>query len=33
MLEAPGTWMNDALALRDPWESRLLRTTRWLPLP
>lgn len=29
---APGTWMHDALAVRDDWESRLLRTTRWSPL-
>jgi len=29
---APGTWMHDALALRDDWRSRLLRTTRWSPL-
>ena len=28
----PGTWMNDALELRDHWESRLLRTTEWSPL-
>lgn len=28
----PGTWMNDALAYRDQWESRLLRTTAWSPL-
>jgi hypothetical protein len=27
----PGTWMNDALALRDRWESRLLRTVEWSP--
>jgi hypothetical protein len=27
----PGTWMHDALALRDRWESRLLRTARWSP--
>src|SRR4051812_13444650 len=27
----PGTWMNDALDVRDKWESRLLRTTRWSP--
>src|SRR5262245_18433332 len=27
----PGTWMNDALALRDRWESRLLRTVDWSP--
>lgn len=31
-LAAPGTWMHDALALRDQWQSRLLRTTRWSPL-
>ena len=29
---APGTWMHDALALRDQWESRLLRSARWSPL-
>lgn len=28
----PGTWMHDALSLRDQWESRLLRTARWSPL-
>jgi hypothetical protein len=28
----PGTWMHDALELRDRWESKLLRTTRWSPL-
>jgi hypothetical protein len=28
----PGTWMNDALAYRDQWESRLLRTAAWSPL-
>lgn len=27
----PGTWMHDALELRDRWESRLLRTTSWSP--
>ena len=27
----PGTWMNDALALRDRWESRLLRSVDWSP--
>ena len=27
----PGTWMHDALALRDRWESRLLRTVDWSP--
>jgi hypothetical protein len=30
-LMAPGTWMHDALALRDQWQSRLLRTVRWSP--
>ena len=29
---APGTWMHDALDVRDDWESRLLRTTAWSPL-
>jgi hypothetical protein len=28
----PGTWMREALAYRDRWESRLLRTTSWSPL-
>jgi hypothetical protein len=32
-LKAPGTWMHDALQLRDQWESKLLRSTRWSPLP
>jgi len=27
----PGTWMHDALDLRDRWESKLLRTARWSP--
>jgi hypothetical protein len=31
-LKAPGTWMKDALGLRDQWQSRLLRTTRWSPM-
>lgn len=31
-LKQPGTWMHDALALRDQWESRLLRSTSWSPL-
>ena len=26
-----GTWMHDALDVRDKWESRLLRTTSWSP--
>jgi len=30
--KAPGTWMHDALAVRDQWESRLLRTASWSPL-
>lgn len=29
---APGQFMHDALALRDRWESKLLRTTNWSPL-
>jgi hypothetical protein len=28
---APGTWMHDALDVRDDWESKLLRTTAWSP--
>jgi hypothetical protein len=28
----PGTWMREALAYRDQWESRLLRTAAWSPL-
>ncbi len=27
----PGTWMHDALELRDQWTSRLLRTSSWSP--
>ena len=27
----PGKWMHDALALRDQWQSRLLRTVAWSP--
>ena len=27
-----GTWMHDALELRDEWTSRLLRTSSWSPL-
>ena len=27
----PGSWMRDALELRDRWESRLLRTSDWSP--
>lgn len=29
---APGTWMHDALEVRDEWESRLLRMAPWSPL-
>jgi hypothetical protein len=29
---APGTWMHDALRVRDDWQSALLRTTSWSPL-
>jgi hypothetical protein len=29
---APGTWMHDALEVRDEWESRLLRIASWSPL-
>jgi hypothetical protein len=29
---APGTWMHDALDVRDHWESKLLRTTAWSPM-
>jgi hypothetical protein len=28
----PGTWMHDALAVRDQWESRILRSASWSPL-
>jgi hypothetical protein len=30
-MRAPGTWMHDALQLRDRWESKLLRTASWSP--
>lgn len=29
---APGSWMHDALQVRDDWESKLLRTTAWSPM-
>ncbi len=29
---APGTWMHDALNVRDDWESQILRTTKHSPL-
>ena len=28
-----GSWMHEALALRDQWRSKLLRTAPWSPLP
>jgi hypothetical protein len=31
-MKAPGTWMHDALDVRDEWTSRLLRTASWSPL-
>lgn len=31
-VKQPGTWMHDALDVRDDWESRLLRTATWSPL-
>jgi hypothetical protein len=31
VMREPGTWMNDALAVRDRWESRLLRAAPWSP--
>ena len=31
-LKRPGTFMHDALAVRDQWESRLLRTSAWSPM-
>ena len=27
----PGTWMHDALEIRDQWRSRMLRTVSWSP--
>ena len=27
----PGSWMHEALELRDQWRSRLLRTATWSP--
>jgi hypothetical protein len=31
-MKAPGTWMHDALDVRDQWTSRLLRTSAWSPM-
>jgi hypothetical protein len=30
--QVPGTWMHDALDVRDQWESRMLRVASWSPL-
>jgi hypothetical protein len=30
--QGPGTWMREAFAVRDRWESRLLRVASWSPL-
>ena len=30
--QGPGTWMREALEVRDQWESRLLRVAAWSPL-
>ncbi len=32
-LTRPGSWMHDALDLRDQWQSRILRSATWSPLP
>ncbi len=29
---APGSWMHEALELRDQWQSRILRSAPWSPL-
>jgi hypothetical protein len=31
-VKGPGTWMHDALQVRDDWQSRLLRSAEWSPL-
>lgn len=31
-VRGPGSWMHGALAVRDQWESKLLRTSAWSPL-
>lgn len=31
-VKGPGTWMHDALEVRDDWESRLLRSASWSPM-
>jgi len=30
-VKGPGTWMHDALEVRDDWQSRLLRSAEWSP--
>ena len=30
-VKGPGTWMHDALEVRDDWQSRLLRSADWSP--
>jgi hypothetical protein len=30
-VKGPGTWMHDALEVRDDWQSRLLRSASWSP--
>ena len=32
-ITGPGSWMHQALELRDQWRSKLLRTAVWSPLP
>jgi hypothetical protein len=31
-VRGPGSWMHEALVVRDQWESKLLRTSTWSPL-
>jgi hypothetical protein len=31
-MEAPGSWMHEALTYRERWQSRLLRTAPWSPV-
>jgi len=31
-VKGPGTWMHDALEVRDDWQSRLLRSASWSPI-
>jgi hypothetical protein len=31
-ITGPGSWMHEALDLRDQWQSKLLRTAVWSPL-